>query len=446
MSHDHEAVQLAVASLDFELTPDEQVRMDAGLAACEECRAVAASHRDIQRLLERLPVHDASPIVRQRVLRRSLVPARTTQWQALLVAAALFGLLLAAGAAAIGAFRTDPQDQLSRVPPVSPSVVGDVVSPTPSLSPSPTASSMPPAAPAPDHGIVDASAGERLLLGYIPQDLRRDCVRSRTVPSDPAIQGDVAGIDCSVDRDGITESRYFLFSSATQLAAWWQSGLKEMGLQPDSGGCLQGREGETPFDGGRLQCFAVSAGVRLRWLDDARLIYGVVVSSGDDLRATVDWWTAAHGAAGVRAEPSFTAAEQALVDEAAADIAGDCVPYRIVGTEATAVEGSVGAIDCLIDSSVVVDVGYFRFDTVADLKAWWDRRLPGLPVEASSGGCLDGSRGERATSRGRIACYVTDGEARIRWSDEERLVYGAANGSTTDLARLFEWWDKRHQV
>jgi hypothetical protein len=362
----------------------------------------------------------------------------------LLVAAALLGVLLAAGAAAIGAFRTDPLDPITEAPRPSPSVVGDVLSPSPSGSAE--SSSSPPSQPAPDHRIADPSAGERLLLGYIPQDVLRSCVRSRTVPSDPAIEGDVAGIDCPVGDGGVTETRYFLFSSGSQLAAWWQSGLKEMGLQPDSGGCLDGREGETRFDGGRIQCFAVSTGARLRWLDDARLIYGVVVSSGDDLRATVDWWTTAHGAAGVRAEPSFTAVEQALVDEAPADIVPACVPYRLVGTEATAVEGSVGAIDCLIDSNVVADVGYFRFDTVADLEAWWERRIPGLPVEASSGGCLDGSSGERATSRGRIACYVIDGEARIRWTDEERVVYGAVNGSTTDLARLFDWWDQRHQV
>ena len=48
MTHDHEAVQLAVASLDFELTPAEQTRMEAGLAACPECAAIAASHLHVQ--------------------------------------------------------------------------------------------------------------------------------------------------------------------------------------------------------------------------------------------------------------------------------------------------------------------------------------------------------------------------------------------------------------
>ena len=45
---------------------------------------------------------------------------------------------------------------------------------------------------------------------------------------------------------------------------------------------------------------------------------------------------------------------------------GDCVPYRIVGKEATQVEGGLGSKDCLVESSLVIDVGYFRFPTVSD--------------------------------------------------------------------------------
>ena len=397
MSHDHEAVQLAVASLDFELTPDERRRMEAGFAACAECAAIAASHREVQRLLERLPTHDASPIVRQRALRAALVPPRTRQWQVLLVAAALFGLLLAAGAAAIGAFRVDPLDPVTDVAPASPPALGEAVTATPS-SPVSEPPSPSPLAP----GISDPTAGEQLLLGYVPREIASDCIRSRTTASDTAIAGDVAGLDCPVGDPDVTETRYFLFASTTQLRAWWQTGMMEMNLQPDSGGCLIGKDGETPFEGGRLQCFTVSGGARLRWLDEEQLVYGVVVSSSDDVRATVDWWAQSHGVGGIRADPTFTRVEQALVDEAPADVVGDCIPYRIVGKEATQVEGSLGSIDCLVESSLVIDVGYFRFPTVSELDGWWDRRLPGLPVRAGSGGCLDGTRGETVTSRGRI--------------------------------------------
>lgn len=444
MSHDHEAVQLAVMSFDFELTLDERGRMEAGLAACAECAAIVASHVEIRRLLERLPVHDAAPLVRQRVLRASLVPPRARQWQVLLVAAALFGLLLAAGAAAIGAFRTDPLDPISDMTPASPPARGEAVTAGPSLSP-PTSLVSETPLPPPVAGFSDPTASEQLLLAYIPRAMAGECVRSRTTASDTAIEGDVAGLDCPVGDRDVTETRYFLFASTTELRAWWETGMMEMNLQPDSGGCLHGRAGETLFEGGRLQCFTASGGARLRWFDAEQLVYGVVVSQSDDLRATLDWWTQTHGVGGIRAEPSFTQVEQALVDEAPADIVGDCIPYRIVGKEAMEVEGSLGSIDCLVESSLVIDVGYFRFPTVSGLDGWWDRRLPGLPVQAGSGGCFDGTRGETRTSRGRIACYVTEGQARIRWTDKERLVYGALNGRTTDLARLVEWWDDRHE-
>ena len=144
MSHDHEAVQLAIASLDFELTPAERTRMEAGLAACDECASIAAGHAELARLLERLPVHDASPLVRQRVLRAALVPPRSRPWPILLVAAALVGLLVAAAAAA-GAFRTDPFDQIVDTPSASPPALGDLESPEPSGPVSPEASSREPA-------------------------------------------------------------------------------------------------------------------------------------------------------------------------------------------------------------------------------------------------------------------------------------------------------------
>lgn len=140
MSHDHEAVYLAVASLDFELSPDERRRMEIGLAECPECAEIAASHGDLARLLDRLPVHDASPQVRQRIMRAALVPPRDRQWPVLLVAAALLGLLLAAAGAA-GAFREEPPLDAAVVDPsASLPAHGDEASTAPSSSPAPGSS------------------------------------------------------------------------------------------------------------------------------------------------------------------------------------------------------------------------------------------------------------------------------------------------------------------
>lgn len=140
MSHEHEAVYLAVASLDFELTPDERRRMAAGLAECPECAEIASSHGDLARLLDRLPVHDASPQVRQRIMRAALVPPRErNRWPVLLAAAALLGLTIAA-AAAVGAFRERPPlDGRVIQPSASLPALGDVASPSPSTSAAPGA-------------------------------------------------------------------------------------------------------------------------------------------------------------------------------------------------------------------------------------------------------------------------------------------------------------------
>jgi anti-sigma factor RsiW len=140
MTHEHEALELAVASLDFELTPSERARMEAGLAACPECAAIAASHGELARRLHLLPVQDASPRVRQRVMRAALVPPRDRRWPVLLAAAALLGLLLV-GAVVAGAVRDrSPLDDLVNKPPESPPALGDVVSPAPSGAPSATPS------------------------------------------------------------------------------------------------------------------------------------------------------------------------------------------------------------------------------------------------------------------------------------------------------------------
>jgi anti-sigma factor RsiW len=237
MSHDHEAVRLAVASLDFELSPDERRRMETGLEACEECAAIAASHVGFQGLLARLPVHDASPLVRQRVLRASLVTPRSRPWPVLLVAAALIGLLLAGGAAAIGAFRTDPLD---------PAVDLTRASPPASDRPSP---------PAEASAIVDPTPEERILLSAIPGELLAGCIRSRTVASDPAITGDVAGIDCPVDDADVTESRYFLFAAPAELTGSRTAAVAWMGgpARPRStpGGCSVSWRPVAPGSGGR---------------------------------------------------------------------------------------------------------------------------------------------------------------------------------------------------
>ena len=136
-----------------------------------------------------------------------------------------------------------------------------------------------------------------------------------------------------------------------------------------------------------------------------------------------------HAARGVQA---LTAIQQAR-SGCAADIADTCIPSDRRPGE-TAVEGSAGAIDCLIDSNLVEDVGYFEFPTSNTLQGWWRDRIANQKIQLDSGGCFDGTTGETNTGIGRIARYVSGGNARVRWTDDTRFVYGALNGVTDKLA------------
>jgi hypothetical protein len=180
MSHDHDALQLAVASLDFELTRQEQARMRAGLLDCEECAAVASSHADLQRLLGRLPVRDASAEVRQRVLRSALVPPRDRQWPVLLAAAALLALLIGAAAAA-GAFREPtPLDGAVTLPSSSPPALGDVE------SAQPTATSAQ-GSPAPGQG---PPGGPTVGTALVPDTLAKVVSGRLRIRSEPRVAAD----------------------------------------------------------------------------------------------------------------------------------------------------------------------------------------------------------------------------------------------------------------
>jgi serine/threonine-protein kinase len=289
-----------------------------------------------------------------------------------------------------------------------------------------------------------ATADERFLVHAVPAAFAGDCGRGEHRPSDVDVQGDVAAIDCRVDDPDVTEARYFRFVATAELLDWWQERLRAESLQPDSAGCAGGRQGETSYDQGRLLCFASSGQARLRWIDEERLIYGVVNARTPEIEATFQWWLDSHQTAGVSTQPRFQPVEQALVDEAPDDIVSACIPYRVVAKNETVVEGSLGAIDCIVNSKLIEDVGYFEFPTRSALREWWKRRVASMTVAPSSGGCVDGTSGETSTAIGRVACYVTGGVARIRWTDEDRLVYGTLNGRTTEQARLFAWWDARH--
>ncbi|HET7494484.1 MAG TPA: zf-HC2 domain-containing protein [Candidatus Limnocylindrales bacterium] len=133
MIHDHdEILELASASLDFELTPAERSRLESGLAGCEACRRTATTYRRQAGLVAALPMVDASPAVRRRIERAAGARPQRTTWSWYLAAAALVALL-AASIAVVGAIRDRQDRDLGNVMPTP--------SPSWSVAPSPSPSS-----------------------------------------------------------------------------------------------------------------------------------------------------------------------------------------------------------------------------------------------------------------------------------------------------------------
>jgi hypothetical protein len=130
MIHDHdEILELASASLDFELTPSERSRLDAGLAGCEQCRRAATAYRRQASLMAALPMVDASPVVRRRIERAAGARPQRTNWTWYLAAAALVALL-GSSSVVVGAIRDRQARDLSEVIPTPP----PTIVPTPSVS------------------------------------------------------------------------------------------------------------------------------------------------------------------------------------------------------------------------------------------------------------------------------------------------------------------------
>jgi hypothetical protein len=142
--------------------------------------------------------------------------------------------------------------------------------------------------------------------------------------------------------------------------------------------------------------------------------------------------------------------EQRLVTLAPAGIRDRCRPYRLRGEFDPFAGGALAAVDCRVGRGGVDNFALFQFPDADSLRLYFDARSAGVGLVPDSGGCLDGTRGETAWDRGRVACWVTRTQrprlAHLRWTDDEMLVYGVVNGTTNDLAALAAWWFTRQDA
>jgi hypothetical protein len=135
--HEHDALPLASAAMDFPLTAAETQRLNDAVADCPVCAERAMAYRRQGRLIAELPTLEVPYATRRRVMHAARIGSRpdTRTPMLLLAAALLIGALLAVAAAVGGAF--NPDRRLTELPPVesvSPSAPAVAV-PSPSLEP-----------------------------------------------------------------------------------------------------------------------------------------------------------------------------------------------------------------------------------------------------------------------------------------------------------------------
>jgi hypothetical protein len=99
------------------------------------------------------------------------------------------------------------------------------------------------------------------------------------------------------------------------------------------------------------------------------------------------------------------------------------------------------------ERSGVENVTYWLFPNSGLLQGWWADRMAIEGIALDQGGCWDGAVGETDQARGRLACYYDGVNRKVRWTDDERRIYGAVNGTSgggrADLRSVVEWWAER---
>ena len=145
MIHEHEALELASASLDFPLSPEEQQELDSAMADCEICAERAAAYRSQQRLMTQIPAFEVSEQTQRRIRKAAVAGRADSRPPMLLLAAALLLALTLAMVAGVGALLNRQQQtpdlgvtepSSSPVASVEPSVVPSTPIPVASASPS----------------------------------------------------------------------------------------------------------------------------------------------------------------------------------------------------------------------------------------------------------------------------------------------------------------------
>jgi hypothetical protein len=304
-----------------------------------------------------------------------------------------------------------------------------------SSSPAPVVAVAPAATLAAQFDPADMSA----LLEIVHEKVAANCVI--LTPADERVDPQaIAALQC---RGAGNRVLYQSFESASTVDELYQAEFATAGLGSDTPGCWNATPGEVDYGSGRAACWtsATSGDRKVLWTYPEERVLGTAWTTSKSMRDLVTWWWFRARMTPDRPATRFTADEQRLVDRVPSWMADTCDPYDPLDDNSYDPIGTIASIDCVEPDSSMEGVGWFLFESPEALAAWYEYRLGEEGLTPGSGGCFDGTEGETSWEGGRIACYVSGKQARVRWIDDDALIYGAANSTSSEIGQIVEWLD-----
>ena len=103
--------------------------------------------------------------------------------------------------------------------------------------------------------------------------------------------GQLGAIDCQLGSGGVRDYGRFQFGDGDLLVGWYQYRVSKMsGVTMNSGGCFDGRPGETTIATGRIACAVSSGSAVIRWINTSQLTYGTLTGTSSSISKLVAWW------------------------------------------------------------------------------------------------------------------------------------------------------------
>ncbi|MFN8122965.1 MAG: hypothetical protein U0237_11110 [Thermoleophilia bacterium] len=295
------------------------------------------------------------------------------------------------------------------------------------------------------------------LQRRLPTALQTTCT---VIPPEGRTPDSLAGFRCAPEATGGVDARFDAFPSHAAAGNRYRTLLlpSPVGLRQYFGDCPAGGPAETEalmndYPSGRLACFSDLSGVAtIVWTNTPSGIVGVATRTDGDFASLWRWWTTA-GPNGSTVDSRLLAVgglypdpyEVGMMHEMAPEVAQACTRERLPRTrrllQASLLCGGVPG-----PRATVI---YRRFATkaLAERQYARDLALTGIAREAD-GSCTANPPWEtfwtrNGRARGRLACGIFRGAARVFWYDRDLRMEAYATRRDRNLRALHRWWQRR---